>query len=444
MSQTRKELLLLTLLGFYFFIFGNWFLSLTSPDEGRNAYAALHMLKTGDFIVPYYNCGYRFAKPPMLYWLTAISFSLFGVSEFAARLVSGLAALGTAILVYVLVRDFINKEKALTGALIFTLLVHVWFEARALVPEMVLVFFSTLGVYLFLKGKNTLGWIALGLAFLTKGPVGVGLPLIVLFFWKLAEEGNPKSSLKWTLKLFNPTGVSLFLLVGFWWYAAMLHRFGWDYFYNFFIWENLGRLTGKLSEHNYPLWYYVPVLLLSTVLFWPVLFKALKRWRENVRPLSWFGSVFLFYTLARSKLHHYILFSYPGLATFLSPFVGRNYSKFATVGGFILLTALLAGAIFYERQRFTPKAVEVLKRENPNHLYFYRVENSALVFYLYRCIPFLKDPKEAPEGSWIITTEKGLKDFKNYRIVVRGREFKGEEFLIVLGSDDKAASAALR
>ena len=82
MERNRQwvEILLLTLLGIYFFIFGNWFLAITSPDEGKNAYAALHMLTTGDWIVPYYNCQYRFEKPPLLYWLTALSFKLFGVN----------------------------------------------------------------------------------------------------------------------------------------------------------------------------------------------------------------------------------------------------------------------------------------------------------------------------------------------------------------------------
>lgn len=56
------ELFLLTLLGGYFFIFGNWFLAITSPDEGKNAYASLHMLTSGDWIVPYYK---KPAKKPL-------------------------------------------------------------------------------------------------------------------------------------------------------------------------------------------------------------------------------------------------------------------------------------------------------------------------------------------------------------------------------------------
>jgi len=430
--QRRGELALLILLGLYFFVFGNWVLSLTSPDEGRNAYAALHMLQTGDFIVPYYNCHYRFAKPPLLYWLTALSFKIFGVNEFAARLPSGLAAIGTSLVVYKLTKDFINPKKAFIGASVFLLLIHTWVESRALVPEMVLVFFSTLGVYLFLKGKTLWGWASLALAFLTKGPVGVGLPLLVYLFWKLAELRDLRKTLKGFLRIFDPKGVLLFLVLGFWWYGVMIYRFGWSYFYDFFIWENLGRLTGKLSEHNYPFWYYVPVLLVSVLLFVPAMVKHFRKLFGRITPEgAWFFTVFTFYSLAKSKLHHYILFSYGGLSLLLSRVLSFDYLKIAyPIGGFLLL-GLLYFAHLYEEQRFTPKAVKLLREIKPKHLYFYGVENSALVFYLNRCIPFLENPQRVKKGSYVITTEGDLKDFRvPYEVLIKGREFNRMEVLI--------------
>jgi 4-amino-4-deoxy-L-arabinose transferase-like glycosyltransferase len=56
------------LVGPFFFIFGNWFLGLTSLDEGRNASVVLNMLSSKDLLVPYYNCQVRFEKLPMLYY----------------------------------------------------------------------------------------------------------------------------------------------------------------------------------------------------------------------------------------------------------------------------------------------------------------------------------------------------------------------------------------
>ncbi len=433
------EIFLLTLLGFFFFIYGNWFLALTSPDEGKNASAALHMLTSGDWIIPYYNCHYRFEKPPLLYWLMALSFKLFGVNEFAARLPSGLAALGTSITTYFLVRDFLSREKAFIGASIFTLLLHTWVESRAAVPEMVLTFFSTLGVYLFLKEKPLWGWLSLALAFLAKGPVGVILPLGVVFIFKFLREFSFKSTLRWFLKLFNPLGVVLFLIVGGFWYFLVLYKVGWEFFYKFFVLENIARFTGKLHHHLYPFWYYVPVVLVSSLLFLPaIVFKFKKLFSKRVAPFGgWFLFVFLFYSASKGKLHHYMLFSYPALSGVLSFIVSRRYIKNAYIVGFLLLSLLLGFAYYYNTLRFVPKAVSYLKEVNPQHLYFYGIEDSAMVFYLNRCIPHLKDPSKAPKNSYVITSKGDLRKIQvPYEVLIKGKEFKREEVLIRLRGDD--------
>ena len=430
----RKDIGILLLAGFLFFIYGNWILSITSPDEGRNAYAALHMLKSGDWIAPYYNCEPRFAKPPLLYWLTALFFKVFGINEFAARLTSGLAATFTSVVIYLIVRDFFSKEKALLAGLIFALFIHTWVEARAVVPEMLLVFFSTLGVYLFLKGKILWGWLALALAFLTKGPVGVILPLAVVFLWELSEGGkNIKQQLKeFFIRTFHPLGILIFVLVGGSWYFAMLAHFGWEYFYKFFVVENIARFTGQAHQHPYPWWYYIPIFLLSVVLFLPVFGKVIFNFeRKFLPPLLWFLFVFTFYSLAKNKLHHYILFAYPPVAIILALYVSKTYLKRVMVLGSTLLGLLLIAALWFEQQRFVPKAVDYLKKENPPTLVFYKDENSAIVFYLYRCIPIVEDRNKLPPEGFLITKEKHLKDLKNFncKVVVEGREFGKREVL---------------
>ena len=438
-SKERKELFLLTLFGFFFFIFGNWVLAITSPDEGKNAYAALRMLTSGDWLLPYYNCHYRFEKPPLLYWLMAISFKLFGVNEFAARLPSGLAALGTALTTYLLVRDFLSPKRAFLGASVFILLLHTWIESRAAVPEMVLTFFSTLGVYLFLKDKPILGWIALALAFLAKGPVGVVLPLGVVFLFNLLRGLGFKETLKGFLRLFHPLGLVLFLLLGGFWYFLVLYKVGWEFFYKFFILENIARFTGKLHRHLYPFWYYLPVVLISSLLFWPTLFWNFKRFfsKETAPFGGWFLSVFLFYSASKGKLHHYMLFSYPALAAVISASLGKVYIRRAYSVGFLLLFTLLGLAYYYNSQRFVPKAVALLREVQPKEVYFYGIEDSAMVFYLNRCIPKIEDPSKAPKGSYVITSEGDLKGIKvPYKVLVEGREFKRKEVLILLGGNN--------
>jgi 4-amino-4-deoxy-L-arabinose transferase-like glycosyltransferase len=428
----KRHFLILTLFGFFFFIFGNWFLSLTSPDEGKNAYAALHMLRGGDWIVPFYNCHYRFEKPPLFYWLTALAFKFFGVNEFSARIVSGFSALFTSYIVYFLTRDFIKGVSPLFGVLIFDLLIHNWIEARSATPEMLLTFLSTLGVYLLLKEKTVLGWLVLALAFLAKGPVGVVLPLLVVFVISLLQGGFKKGLKLFWERIYSPFGWILFLLVAPSWYLLMLYKFGWNYFYKFFILENIARFTGKAGIHIYPWWYYIPVVLTSTLLFLPIWFKALKGIKKEKLLWGWFFTVFTFYSLSKGKLHHYMLFAYPPLASVFAQYTSRRYLKISATLGGVLFASLLAAALVFERGRFTPKAVAILKRENPQRVFFYKDENSAVVFYLYRCIPNLANLKNLQPGDYVITKEKHLRDFKNvrYRLVVKGKEFQKEEVLV--------------
>ncbi|GAB6065822.1 glycosyltransferase family 39 protein [Aquifex pyrophilus] len=414
-SSEKKAYLYILLSSFLFFIFGNWILSLTSLDEGRNFYATLHMLKTGNFVIPEYNCSPRFEKPPLLYWLGALSFLVFGASEFSARLVSGLSATLTAFLVYLFSKEFLTKEKALFSALSFTLLIHTWIESRAYVPEFTLVFFSTLGLYLLMKERFTLAWLSLAFAFLTKGPVGL-LPLFIYLLWKR------------NLSFIELKGIILFLVVGFSWYFLMIYLYGWSYFFKFFIYENLYRFTGKYELHPMPFYFYPLIILFSSLLFIPLIPKIIKNYDRRLNFfLLWFFAVVIFYSLSKNKLHHYILFSYPPLSVIFGNYITKNYLKKVYAVALILFSLLLFGANYYESKRFTPKAVEYLKETNPKNLYFYKHENSAIVAYLYKCIP---KKEKFSKGDYLITKEKHLKNLKNYEIILKGIEFEGREVLV--------------
>jgi len=411
----KRDLLLILLFSFFFFIFGNWILSLTSLDEGRNFYASLHMYRTGDYLVPYYNCEYRFEKPPLLYWLANLSFHLFGVNEFSARLISGLAATGTTFLVYLFGLKFLSNKKALFSAVVYMLFLHNWVESRAFVPEFILVFFSSLALYFFISKKYTLGWLSLSLAFLSKGPVGVFLPLTIYLLWSK------------DIRVFRDKGIFLFFLLGFSWYFAMILKFGWEYFFKFFVYENIFRFTGQYVIHERPFYFYPLLVLFSAVLFLPLIPALFRKWERKLNFfLVWFLTVLVFYTLSSNKLHHYILFAYPPFALMLGSVVKTSYLKKALfIGSFLLLT-LLGTVYLFEKERFTPKAVRYLENYK-GEVYFYRHENSAIVAYLYRCIP-KKD--KFPSGSMVITKEKHLKELKEYEIITKGKEFGGNEVLI--------------
>jgi len=414
-----RDITYILLSSLFFFIFGNWVLSVTSPDEGKNLDAALRMLETGDFIVPYYNCEYRFEKPPLFYWLTDIFFFLFGVNEFSARLVSGLSATGIAVLTYLIGKEFLGRDVATVGALIYTTLIHNWVEARAAVPEMLLTFFMTLGIYLFLKGRYVLGWVSLGFAFLAKGPVGVLLPVAVYLLWKR------------NFRFLNIKGIVLFSVIGFSWYAMMIYKFGFLYFYKFFLYENILRYTGHKSIHPYPFYYYVPIISVSALFFLPKIPVLIKRWDRTLNPLLfWFLFVLVFYSVAKNKLHHYVLFLYPPLAMMLAYYTGRKYVASVISASLLLVSGLLIYAYKIESDRFVPKVARIIAEKKPENLFFYKTENSAIVFYTRRCIERISNADKIPKGSIVITKKKHMHELSDVRVIFEGNEL-GKRFVLI-------------
>ena len=113
-----KDLSLLFLMfGVAFFQFLGT-IPLIDPDEGRYAEIPREMLERGDFITPFLNYVKYFEKPPLHYWLNALSFSLFGENEFAARFPGALMGLMTVLLTYHVGRKLFGRREGLLAALI--------------------------------------------------------------------------------------------------------------------------------------------------------------------------------------------------------------------------------------------------------------------------------------------------------------------------------------
>jgi len=418
----KRQILIIIAFGIVFFLLGNWIMSITSVDEGRNLDAALKMLETGNYIVPYYNCQERFEKPPMLYYVTAMSFKVFGVNEFSARLPSGLAAIGVAIMTYLFALEFLDRHRALYASIVYTLLIHNWIEARAAVPEMLLTFFMCLALWLLVKRRYTLGWIAIALAFLTKGPVGVVLPVGVYLLWRK------------DLKAFQLKGIVLFIIIGGSWYALMIAKYGYQYFYKFFIYENIMRYTGQRRTHPFPLYYYPMVIGASYVLFLPRLYWIVKNWQSNLRALLWwFLFVLVFFSLAKNRLHHYILFLYPPLAIITASSLSRKYLKVTAAIAILVLSVMLYMSFQYEQERFVPRAVQFLREHDVKRLFFYRYDDAAVVFYTRRCIETIKDKKSLKSGDVVMTKAKYLKEFPEATVLVKGlRQFNKHWVMLYL------------
>jgi len=431
----KKHFLLLLALSLYFLILFNWSIDLTSSDEGKNGYVVLNMLKSKNFLVPYYNCEPRLEKPPLLYWFGVINSFIFGINEFSLRLASGLSALGILIFLGLIVKEFFDKNMALKSMLIFLTLPHIWIEARSFTPEMLLNFFSIGSIYFFIRKNPVLGWIFLGFAGLTKGPVGIVLPFIVVLFFKLTQRNFP---------LFSFLGIFLFLLVGGAWYVYMFYKFGYFYFYKFFFHENIFRYTGKKLFHPQPFFYYFLIILITSFFYIPIYFKIFSKLKylytqinKNYKaPLSapitpfvfWFLFILIFYSLSKNKLHHYILFSYPPLCVILANFVSEKYIRWVMLFSGILLSVIIIFSYTYEKNRFTFQAKNFLKNYK-GEIYFYKNEITTLPFYLERCIPKVDNLKTLNQG-FVITKKKYENLFSYCTKVIDAYEFN-EPFILL-------------
>lgn len=350
--------------------------SLWDVDEGVNAEAAREMREAGTWVIPTFNFELRTAKPVMLYWLQRLSYATFGVSEWSARLPSALAAWLTILLTYELARRMFGRPTGLLAGVVLASAVEFNILAHAATPDATLLLFTTLTYYLFWVGHENGGrgwWVptaaACGLAVLTKGPVGVALPGLVIlayFAWNRELGRLFDRRLGWA--------ILAGLLVAGPWYALVAAETRGAWVKAFFLNENLNRALTPMENHRGPVVYHAAALL---VLFapWSIFLGGVgwfavkwakrspaptpfpeKEWGDEPRPyrflLCWFAAYLVVFSLAATKLPNYVLPLYPALAILTANFLVRWRDNevslpqwlMPTAVGAMLLVALGVGA----------------------------------------------------------------------------------------------------
>ncbi len=323
LSRYRFFLLAIVAVWLVFFLLpGVRTMPLLEPDEGRNAEVAREMLAGGDWITPHYN-GYAYLdKPAPFFWLVASSFKIFGVSEWAARLPSGLAALGTVLLICLLARCMFGPDEALIASLAAAASPLFLIFSRQVIFDMTLTFLVTAALVCFWwdedkpkrrRSTDSLLFASMGLATITKGPVGFLLPLLGVLVYSLLRGGVARfKRLRWGW------GLLAFLVVALPWFIAVTVRH--PDFPRYAFWqESLIRFTTGSARRAGSVFYYIPVYLAGFFPWsFPLLyacFPRLKKWkalREGPNAalaflLSFVVVVFVFFTISRSKLPGYFL-----------------------------------------------------------------------------------------------------------------------------------------
>ncbi|MDX1802353.1 MAG: glycosyltransferase family 39 protein, partial [Marinobacter sp.] len=170
---------------------------LADMTEPRYAEIARVMAATGDWITPWFHLNVPFwGKPPLSFWCQALSFKLFGVSEFTGRLPSWLATVGMLALVMRLASTLADRRVGLWAGLIFSTMALTYISAGTVMTDSFLALGTTLSLVSFamvLSGHKR-GWrwgpfIGLIIGLLAKGPLTLILLGTPVFFWALWSRG---------------------------------------------------------------------------------------------------------------------------------------------------------------------------------------------------------------------------------------------------------------
>ncbi|OGQ81108.1 MAG: hypothetical protein A3F90_03945 [Deltaproteobacteria bacterium RIFCSPLOWO2_12_FULL_60_19] len=299
--------------------------ALFEPDEGRNAEIAREILLLGDWTTTHYNFTPRLEKPMFFYAVTALSYQLFGVSEWTARLPSALSGFAVVVAIFFFVRSALGFWPALwSGFVLATCIAHYAFS-RIVKLDMTLSLFIVLALCAFYRAsveenrrrKRTaylLMYAAAGVGTLVKGPIGFVLPGMIVFLYIVLRN-------RWSLlkEMELPWGIPLFVAIVAPWYAwAEMRNPG--YLSYFLGQENFTRFLTPHFRRDKG-WYFFSAVALVGFLPWsfllPAMVKGIRRYRLDDLSLYlilWAVVPVIFYSFSSSKLAEYILPVFPALA----------------------------------------------------------------------------------------------------------------------------------
>lgn len=339
------------------------------PDEGRYGEVGRWMLVSGDWLTPRLNGIPFFHKPPLLYWLEAISLALFGVSALTLRLVPALHAALMLTALYLAARTITSERIARRAAIMLGTGLCFLVGGQYVNHDMLVATWIGLAIwsfaFAFMSGDKPdanlarLGFVACALGMLAKGLIGLVLPGLVIFVW-LIWTGQFKKI--WHLPWLS--GLTLFAFIALPWFVLAQQKYP-EFFNYMFVGQQFNRYTATVYNNPQPWWFY---LLALSVLLFPWVFFALNQMRRVTGMTltrdvilaapwwklcwSWVLAILLFFSVPNSKLVGYILPVVPPLALLASlgwervmaqrPWAGKGFVAVVVLNLGIALTIMLS------------------------------------------------------------------------------------------------------
>ncbi len=315
----------------------NLFVDVMDVDASQYASISMEMAQNGSYLEVYHLEQDYLDKPPLLFWLSAGSMSLFGISNVAYKLPSVLLVILGIYSTFQFARLYYSKKVATYAALMLAssqALFLITNDLRTDTNLLVFVIFSVWQLALFVRNKNwwnfLLGFTGVALAMMAKGPIGIvtiafalGTDFILRKDWKMIFNWRWLIGLVWVAILLAPMTWGLYSQFD-------LHpeksAYGIDSpsGVRFFYWtQSFGRITGESEWDNgagfffffhsilWDLQPWVLYFILGLIAVVRIYIKGGLSSQKEFMTLGGFVLTFLALSMSKYKLPHYIFVTFP-------------------------------------------------------------------------------------------------------------------------------------
>ena len=439
-----------------FVLFYNlWAKSLENHGYLRYAEIAREMIRSGEWVVPHYNGEIYIEKPPLLFWLMAIPSWFYGsVTPLIARLPSALSAWAGVLILFLWGRRVYGTVQAgiISGCLCLMSFQY-FFEARNPKTDMLFCLMIVLSLYFFYLGYDTnrrksylfygLSFFSMGLGTLTKGPVGIVIPIMIVAAFLLKER-----QIKILVSREFLFGWAVFAVTVLIWVTLFINKVGWEQSIA------LVKSTGVMTRRA-PIYFYILKIcgqFFPVSLTLPFLFLYLWRKRgERLQPgesflLTWFVLLFVLLTLYTFRASRYLLPVLPSLALMAGGMLRKRFLHVVIV--FCLFVLIWHGVEWHRigknlsRSPGMVLAGELRPVLGEETVSGYDLDVSTveeLNFYLDRVIPILKEAEHLSGKRFILVPEKVFRDLKarghGSLYFLREFRYEGERLFLISTMD---------
>ncbi|HET8548185.1 MAG TPA: glycosyltransferase family 39 protein, partial [Bryobacteraceae bacterium] len=339
--------------------------------DAVQAQIARNMLESGDWVTARLNGVPYLEKSPLVYWLIAGSFAIFGVHDWAARLPIALSAIALCWVTARMGAWAFSGRVAYYAGLVMATCAGLWLFTRILIPDVMLTLVIALAMWVFLRALEGDGrrwayafWACIGIGVLLKGLVAAVFPIAAGAVYLAVTRSD------WR-RLHPFTGAPIALVIAAPWHVAatlanppyvdltprseagQYHGFFWFYFLN----EHVFRFLNMRYPRDYntvprPLFWLLHLLwLFPWSVYLPQVFRLSYRpvdraGRMRLLALCWAGFVLVFFTFSTTQ-EYYSMPAYPALALLLAcgagcqPAAGRQPARAARAAAAICLAAVV-------------------------------------------------------------------------------------------------------